>query len=99
MTLAVLLCAASCKAESSVSTTFTQLPFCTGRTPAKASGFYPQEALPQGACKDEPKCQMQVERPCACSAIGPVDLWTCSCTNGTWACAIDQQGGTCDCAG
>jgi hypothetical protein len=95
--LATLLCAIGCKSESGVTTTVLQLPYCTARTPANATGFYPKDALPQGACKDDPKCQIQVERPCACSAVGPVDDYTCTCTNGTWACAIDQQGGACTC--
>jgi hypothetical protein len=91
------LCAVGCKSDPSFQTTITQLPFCTPRTQANPSGFYPQDALPQGACKDDPKCQMQIEHPCACSAVGPVDDWTCSCTSGAWSCAIDQKGGTCDC--
>ena len=94
----IALCAIGCKSDPGVTTTVLQLPYCNPRAPANASGFYPQEALPQGACKDDPKCQIQIERPCACSAVGQVDDYSCTCTNGNWACAIDQQGVACTCA-
>jgi len=95
MLLALALGAAACKSEDGVTVLPAQLPFCAARAPENKSGFYPADALPQGACKDDPKCQMQIERPCACSAVGPVDDYTCTCTNGTWSCAIAQQGGAC----
>jgi hypothetical protein len=88
----------ACKSDSGVTTTGTQLPYCNTTKPANPSGFYPKEALPAGACKDDPECQIQIERPCSCSAVGPVDDYTCTCTNGSWACTIEQQGGTCTCA-
>src|SRR5215813_11976379 len=71
--LTLVLCAIGCKSESGVTTQVLQLPYCNARTPENKSGFYPQDALPQGACKDDPKCQIQIERACACSAVGPVD--------------------------
>jgi hypothetical protein len=95
----IVLFAIGCKSESGVMTTRVQLPSCNARAPANASGFYPEDALPQGACKNDPKCQIQIERPCACSAIGSVDEYTCTCTNGNWGCAIDEQSGACTCTG
>lgn len=65
---------------------------CALRSDAAAYGGYPTaEALPSGACDNEPSCILSAWGPCP-SRQGPLNGYYCMCAQGQWSCSIFSQG-------
>jgi hypothetical protein len=84
----------SCPVESTA-TTPTCAPHDPDKHKADASGAYTFAALPAGACEGTMTCFMPVYGPCGGDPeyVGhPYNVYTCSCTAGTWSCAVSSAG-------
>jgi hypothetical protein len=70
---------------------------CTPRSPPRDGERYPHEALPSGACTNEPTCTLAIV-DCPCGDY-PLDEYTCTCVNGAWSCNMTAQGASvCTCS-
>lgn len=73
----------------------TQCPTKTALLPG--SNAYPHSELPSGPCGGGESCQLAV-LDCDPGALGPVNVYTCTCASGAWSCRV-TLGGSAYCGG
>jgi hypothetical protein len=59
--------------------------------PAPRSGPRRVDELPSGACSVKESCALGAHRTCACSELGPYDVYQCECDGAVWRCTVTSR--------